>query len=240
MGRFLTPDWSGAPIPVPYANLTDPQTLNLYAYVRNNPMSRADLDGHNDYTWQKLDNWLHHRGYRTDSQVNGLSVAQTAANHKGDKDWAVNAINRSGGDTGHPYTFLPTRNKCNEFVGDTLAEAGKKRPEIIGKDGKPRMPTANELADPNVHIPGLSDPKPLGEAQPGDVIAQQHGEYGHAGIVVGERQTASSNTAGTYGGEITINDWGFRSLVPVGPFKDGEGPNGESRNDPAPVVRTPE
>jgi len=31
---------------VPYADLTDPQTLNLYAYVRNNPLSRRDADGH--------------------------------------------------------------------------------------------------------------------------------------------------------------------------------------------------
>jgi len=32
--------------PVPYANLTNPQTLNLYAMVRDNPESFADLDGH--------------------------------------------------------------------------------------------------------------------------------------------------------------------------------------------------
>jgi RHS repeat-associated protein len=47
-GRFTTPDWSTMPQPVPYANLDDPQTLNLYAYVRNNPLSRRDLDGHVD------------------------------------------------------------------------------------------------------------------------------------------------------------------------------------------------
>jgi hypothetical protein len=32
--------------PVPYANLTNPQTLNLYAFVSDNPESFADLDGH--------------------------------------------------------------------------------------------------------------------------------------------------------------------------------------------------
>jgi RHS repeat-associated protein len=46
MGRFTSPDWSETPKPVPYADLTDPQTLNLYAYVRNNPLNRADVDGH--------------------------------------------------------------------------------------------------------------------------------------------------------------------------------------------------
>jgi RHS repeat-associated protein len=46
MGRFTTPDWSAIPQPIPYADLTDPQTLNLYAYVRNNPLGHPDSDGH--------------------------------------------------------------------------------------------------------------------------------------------------------------------------------------------------
>ncbi len=46
MGRWLSPDWSVDPSPVPYADLADPQTRNLYLYVRNNPLAKADLDGH--------------------------------------------------------------------------------------------------------------------------------------------------------------------------------------------------
>jgi RHS repeat-associated protein len=46
-GRWLSPDWSAVPAPVPYANLTNPQTLNLYAMARDNPETFADLDGHN-------------------------------------------------------------------------------------------------------------------------------------------------------------------------------------------------
>ncbi|HET9217610.1 MAG TPA: RHS repeat-associated core domain-containing protein, partial [Terriglobia bacterium] len=45
-GRFLSADWSAAPSPVPYGDFSDPQTLNLYAYVRNNPLTRRDADGH--------------------------------------------------------------------------------------------------------------------------------------------------------------------------------------------------
>jgi RHS repeat-associated protein len=48
MGRFMSPDWIAKAEPVPYAKLDDPQSLNLYAYVRNNPLVRADLDGHAD------------------------------------------------------------------------------------------------------------------------------------------------------------------------------------------------
>src|SRR5215470_5826812 len=45
-GRWLSADWSAVPAPVPYANLTNPQTLNLYAMVADDPETFADLDGH--------------------------------------------------------------------------------------------------------------------------------------------------------------------------------------------------
>jgi RHS repeat-associated protein len=45
-GRFLSPDWSAKEEPVPYARLNSPQSLNLYAYVYNNPLSGIDPDGH--------------------------------------------------------------------------------------------------------------------------------------------------------------------------------------------------
>jgi hypothetical protein len=42
----MSPDWSAKAEPVPYSKLDDPQTLNLYAYVRNNPLTSVDPDGH--------------------------------------------------------------------------------------------------------------------------------------------------------------------------------------------------
>ncbi len=46
VGRFLSPDWSAKAEPVPYAKLADPQSLNLYSYVENNPLRSVDPDGH--------------------------------------------------------------------------------------------------------------------------------------------------------------------------------------------------
>jgi RHS repeat-associated protein len=40
-GRWLSPDPSG----IGSANLADPQSLNLYSYVGNEPLSRIDLMG---------------------------------------------------------------------------------------------------------------------------------------------------------------------------------------------------
>ena len=54
-GRWLSADWSAVPAPVPYANLTNPQTLNLYAMVADAPESFADLDGHaEESTWKLI------------------------------------------------------------------------------------------------------------------------------------------------------------------------------------------
>jgi RHS repeat-associated protein len=46
LGRFVTPDCSAKAEPEPYAKLDNPQTLNLYSYVLNKPLSKADPDGH--------------------------------------------------------------------------------------------------------------------------------------------------------------------------------------------------
>jgi|HubBroStandDraft_1064217.scaffolds.fasta_scaffold02830_7 RHS repeat-associated protein len=46
MGRFMSPDWAARPTAVPYALFGDPQSLNLYTYVRNDPVTLADADGH--------------------------------------------------------------------------------------------------------------------------------------------------------------------------------------------------
>ena len=57
MGRWLSPDWSVKIEPVPYAKLDNPQSLNLYSYVFNNPLTLLDPDGHeidlNGQQWQK-------------------------------------------------------------------------------------------------------------------------------------------------------------------------------------------
>lgn len=46
MGRWMSPDWAAKPEAVPYSSLDNPQSLNLYGYVLNNPLSHADADGH--------------------------------------------------------------------------------------------------------------------------------------------------------------------------------------------------
>ncbi len=73
-GRWLSPDWSVVPAPVPYANLSNPQTLNLYAMVSDNPETFADLDGHegsNEYFM-----WIIAGGLQEQKKQNDQAKAQ--------------------------------------------------------------------------------------------------------------------------------------------------------------------
>ena len=46
MGRWASVDWATKPTPIPFATLANPQSLNLYSYVGNDPLSERDSDGH--------------------------------------------------------------------------------------------------------------------------------------------------------------------------------------------------
>ena len=46
MGRWMSPDWSEKEDPIPYAKTNNPQSLNLYGYVSNNPLKNIDPNGH--------------------------------------------------------------------------------------------------------------------------------------------------------------------------------------------------
>lgn len=53
MGRWVSPDWSESPDAIPYSDLNDPQSFNLYAYGHNNPATYPDRDGHDSLDSQR-------------------------------------------------------------------------------------------------------------------------------------------------------------------------------------------
>ena len=86
-GRWLSADWSNVPVAVPYANLSNPQTLNLYSMVADDPESFADLDGHAD-AW---DNFV--RGWKLAGSA--LSKAATS-----DYNYAKAIVNSTASQVG--------------------------------------------------------------------------------------------------------------------------------------------
>jgi RHS repeat-associated protein len=57
MAHWMSPDWADKPTSVPYANFGDPQSLNLYGFVINNPVSKQDSDGHMMSLAQEKESW---------------------------------------------------------------------------------------------------------------------------------------------------------------------------------------
>ncbi len=95
-GRLTIPDWSEKEEPVPYAKLEEPQSLNLYTYLRNNPMSGSDPDGHdgNDPCAQAqgTQNWIACKlGLTRDSQGHYWSTADKADTET-QRAWLINNV----------------------------------------------------------------------------------------------------------------------------------------------------
>lgn len=60
VARYMSPDWSDEPIALPWADLHNPQSLNLYSYVNNGPSTFTDSTGHycDPDTWDGPTNTL--------------------------------------------------------------------------------------------------------------------------------------------------------------------------------------
>src|SRR5436190_8331034 len=72
IGRWLSPDWADKPEPVPYAELDDSQSLNLYVYLNNNPLAKVDPDGH--CCWDRAKQWVAEHP-RTSQAIGGVVKA---------------------------------------------------------------------------------------------------------------------------------------------------------------------
>jgi len=93
MGLFMSPDWSAQEQPVPYATLDNPQTLNLYSYMRNNPLGGTDPDGHSPDGWQRFWNGLAGYGKVTDAERDARIEEQ--------RQWLINKF--AGNDATKDY-----------------------------------------------------------------------------------------------------------------------------------------
>ncbi len=250
-GRFASPD------PARDQHFEETQSWNIYSYVRNSPimstdptgMESADGDGKIKQSsiasrMNPVSN-LESIADENDGKKKATEAAQTGGGGgagKKDSTSVADIANSKVGSTDYLQSqasgkYPAGANKCNKLPADAIEASGLPRPQvsktgIIGwieglLGGGKRDPTAHEWADPKISIPGWSSPMPVSGARAGDVIAQQHGDWGHVGVVAAPGQTVSVNSAVNPAGSVTRNDWGFRSA----PY------NGESSRDPAPVIR---
>lgn len=97
VGRFMSPDWAEKPEAVPYSSLDNPQSLNLYGYVLDNPLSHVDADGHCDANGQDCSVWDHIAGTVggiLNIVPDALNLGVAAANHFLSPENQINSFQR--------------------------------------------------------------------------------------------------------------------------------------------------
>jgi len=160
-GRWLSADWSAVPVPVPYANLTNPQTLNLYAMVADDPESFADLDGHkcDDTTgqgcfWQKLKNAWNYGVFVTNKNVESALQKEADAarreltngnvQHDGQnpEEYLKGKSNKEVLDLWHEFISSGVRGTLGA-VGMLGANGAQFTSKTLWQDGKARIDVEN-------------------------------------------------------------------------------------------------
>lgn len=154
----MSPDWAAKPAAVPYASFGNPQSLNLYSYVNNNPTTTRDPDGHCPYViYENL-------AAQTPEQIQQRSQAVTNIvvgigkglwNMVADT-WNTGAelLNDQGRSSGQPYIEIPTVPRAEpENLTQAVSGGVAQVAVIVGTavlDSKPSVP--EEIpAGPSAH-----------------------------------------------------------------------------------------
>ena len=121
IGRFMTPDWAAKPVTVPYANFGNPQSLNLYAYVENNPTTLGDPDGHQNGATNSS------QGDRTlpynRHAESGIDISSMGSTSPGDVSTDVDAAKRGEQARDAGNAGPPAQNNSSPRVADTVNSA---------------------------------------------------------------------------------------------------------------------
>ena len=130
MGRFLSPDWAAKAEPVPYAKLDDPQSLNLYAYVGNNPLRRVDKDGHNWLT----DQWEKFKNYALYGE--GVTNKQLPAAFDKERSWLVQNARNANGSALSPSQVSALKGASNQQINGLYSGYAQAMTMAAGMGGK--------------------------------------------------------------------------------------------------------
>ena len=106
MGHWMTPDWDAKPATVPYANFGDPQTLNLYAMVSGNPVSKQDPDGHL-IRLDQLNTWSDGGANPAHAMVEGIDPVYSGAWLKANHEFAPGQNSQAPFDRSGDYPGMP-------------------------------------------------------------------------------------------------------------------------------------
>ena len=104
-------------MPVPFGSLANPQSLNLYAYLLNNPLAGTDEDGHDG-----PDDWLKKNApevYKAEQEVEA-SWSGTVGKFQYDKKQAAKALDNFNTYLGFGSTNCAGGGSCADALGQAL------------------------------------------------------------------------------------------------------------------------
>ncbi|HWZ41886.1 MAG TPA: RHS repeat-associated core domain-containing protein [Candidatus Saccharimonadales bacterium] len=147
LGRFITSDWSAVPVPVPYADLSDPQSLNQYTYVRSLPTTRIDADGHCFWDVCAVETLVYVGAAAATTAFLASPVGQQAVKAGG---WILNKTAEAGGEALNalgngcagagnlPYRYYPPR-RPEQSTRELSRQAKCSKPQRFKRcSGSPR------------------------------------------------------------------------------------------------------
>jgi len=118
MGRFMSPDWSVTPMPVPFAYIGNPQSLNLYQYTKNNPLLAVDADGHSpDCGARKEAHCSVNPDFDFMESMSDTGVAENSDSSPGDQSMGPDPTGDGSGAGSDGSTFNPLTPPDNKYIG---------------------------------------------------------------------------------------------------------------------------
>ena len=163
IARFYSPDWSATVEPVPYAKLNNPQSLNLYTYVLDNPLSFRDADGHEvgADTLQELQKITSDSGNAAQNQSEPVLMAQNQNPNQSQSS----SSSSSGGRVNSPAQGQPPDSTVKIPDGK-----GGSTDRTFGPDGRAvkDVDTGHDhgAGDPHAHDWDWSKASPRGPGRP--------------------------------------------------------------------------
>jgi len=207
-GRFTVPDWAVKPTAVPYAEFGDPQSLNLYSYVRNNPIARADVDGHCDICWEIAIRVIEYVAVHT--AVVGTGIDSTR------KEYTQRA---KGAATSAERDALKTEMRGKgPALGRALAEQYAGDPaRTAARALKTEAQLAETVTKTSAGVTGTAATLgTVGKVAGG--VAVGIAVYNVASAPEGQRADTAMKEGGGLGGAVAGGEMGAELLAPTGPY----------------------
>lgn len=125
----MSPDFSDDPDTVPYAEFENPQTLNLYNYGRNNPLTNNDPDGHDvqictpygagGQDCKTISNDQYAAGQYGNVGLKVPTLDQVGMNGNGSGQFNATNITNTGGNVVGTATYVPD-NEATDYYANRI------------------------------------------------------------------------------------------------------------------------